>query len=190
MVTFQSTWSEQTHPTDWPASAHYSGLIGGTHNGRVSFWQEGVPATDGIQSMAERGAKSPLDAEVTTAINAGTAQHVLSGGDLRTSPGSVSMEFEVSVEFPLVTLVTMVAPSPDWFVGVSGLSLRVNSQWADEQTVVLYPWDAGTDSGLTYQAADQRTQPAGLIHRLLGFPVAVNGTVAPFGTMTFRRLPR
>ena len=29
----------------------------------------------------------------------------------------------VTTDHPRVTLVTMIAPSPDWFVGVSGLSL-------------------------------------------------------------------
>ncbi|MEO6222388.1 MAG: spondin domain-containing protein [Vicinamibacterales bacterium] len=188
VVTVQSTWSEQTHPTDWPDSAHYSPLIGGTHSSGVTFWQDGRPATEGIRAMSERGRTSPLDLEVMAAITAGTAQNLLSGPDLRTSPDSASMEFDISVGFPLVTLVTMVAPSPDWFVGVSGLSLLVNNQWSDGQTIVLYPWDAGTDSGITYKAEDLRTLPAEPIQRLLGFPVAVNGTVPPFGTMTFRRL--
>src|SRR5687767_3717150 len=190
VVTFQSDWSRATHPTNWPDDAHYSGLIGGTHSSRVTFWQEGQVASPGIQLMAEQGRKSPLDQEVLTAISAGTAQFVLSGGGLSGSPRSVSLEFDVSVNFPLVTLVTMVAPSPDWFVGVSGLSLLVNGQWANEATATLYPWDAGTDSGTTYAAENFETRPAEPIHRLLGFPVAVNGVVAPFGTMTFRRIAR
>jgi len=188
VVTLNSTWSEQTHPVDWPFNAHYSGLIGGTHNAQVTFWQEGQLASAGIQAMAERGRKSPLDAEVAAAIAVGTAQQVLSGDDIPRSPGSVSLEFEVSVGFPLVTLVTMVAPSPDWFVGVSGTPLLVNNRWLDEYAVTLYPWDAGSDSGVTYQAADLRTMPLEPIRPLTGFPVAANGAVAPFGTLAFRRI--
>lgn len=187
IVTFQSTWSAATHPNDWPADAHYSGLIGGTHSGRATFWQEGQLASPGIQAMAEQGRKTPLDQEVGAAIAAGNAEFLLSGAALGDSPGTVSLEFSARVNFPLVTLVTMVAPSPDWFVGVSGLSLLVNGQWADEIIVTLFPWDAGTDSGTTYEAENQKTVPHQPIHRLLGFPVAVNGNVAPFGTMTFRR---
>jgi hypothetical protein len=190
VVTFQSDWSPATHPTDWPDDAHYSGLIGGTHSSRVTFWQEGQLASPGIQLMAEKGRKSPLDQEVLTAIAAGNAQFVLSGDALSGSPRSVSLEFDVSVNFPLVTLVTMIAPSPDWFVGVSGLSLLVNGHWTNETTATLSPWDAGTDSGTTYAAENFETRPAEPIHRLLGFPVAVNGVVAPFGTMTFRRIAR
>lgn len=188
VVTFQSDWSPATHPTDWPEDAHYSGLIGGTHSSRVNFWQEGQLASLGIQLMAEKGRKSPLDQEVLAAISAGNAESVLSGDALSGSPRSVSLEFAISVNFPLVTLVTMVAPSPDWFVGVSGLSLLQKGQWADEAIATLFPWDAGTDSGITYAAENLESRPPTPIHRLLGFPVAVNGVVAPFGTMTFRRI--
>lgn len=127
-VTFDSTWSASTHPTDFPADAHYSGLVGGTHTSGATFWRPGSLASEGIRRMAERGAKSPLTEEVGAAITAGTAQYVLSGGDLPTSPGSVRMEFDISQTFPLVTLVTMIAPSPDWFVGVAGLPLFENDR--------------------------------------------------------------
>jgi hypothetical protein len=188
VVTFQSTWSPETHPTDWPFDAHYSGLIGGTHNSRVTFWKEGDLASPGIQLMAEKGRNSPLDQEVASAIAAGNAEFVLSGDALSGSPRSVSMEFQIGVNFPLVTLVTMVAPSPDWFVGVSGLSLLPNGQWAEEVVATLYAWDAGTDCGVTYAAENCESRPPQPIHRLSGFPVAVNGAVAPFGTMTFKRV--
>jgi hypothetical protein len=42
-VTFDSTWRREIHPTDFPADAHYSRLIGGTHSGRL----EGYPVADG-----------------------------------------------------------------------------------------------------------------------------------------------
>jgi hypothetical protein len=187
-VTFDSSWSASTHPTDFPASAHWSGLIGGTHTSAVSFWTEGSLASEGIRRMAERGSKSPLDDEVSQAIAGGTAQQVLSGPALGTSPGSVSMEFEISEAFPLVTLVTMVAPSPDWFAGVSGLPLFQNSRWVDEVRVELYAFDAGTDSGVTYSAPDLETVPRQPIARITGYPVATNGAVRPFGTFTFRRI--
>ncbi len=186
-VTFQSTWSRDTHPEDWPADAHYSGLIGGTHNSAVTFWQNGQPASPGIQAMAEQGRKSPLDQEVLAAIAAGTAQHVVSGDALSDSPGTVTLDFDIGVDFPRVTLVTMVAPSPDWFVGVAGLSLLEDGQWATERRVEVFPYDAGTDSGSTYESANEKTVPHVVIHRLLGRPVASGGTVAPFGTFTFVR---
>ena len=188
-VTFDASWSEATHPTEIPGNPHFSGLIGGTHAGSVSFWREGGLASDGIRLMAERGRQSPLDLEVGAAIGAGTAQHVLAGDDVPRSPGSISLEFEVSREFPLVTLVTMVAPSPDWFVGVSGLSLIENGDWVAEKRVLLHPYDAGTDSGVTFSSADAATDPREPIHRIGMGPLVEAAAVPHLGTFTFRRIP-
>ncbi|KAG8231524.1 hypothetical protein J437_LFUL008065 [Ladona fulva] len=42
-------------------------------------------------------------------------------------------------------------PSPDWIVGVSGLELCLrNCSWVESLKFNLYPWDAGTDDGITY----------------------------------------
>lgn len=189
-VTFEATWSDGTHPTDFPSSAHFSGLIGGTHDSTVEFWRAGDFASEGIRLMAERGSKFPLSQEVERAIGAGSANTVLSGGNLGRSPGAVNLQFDISQRFSLVTLVTMVAPSPDWFVGVSGLALFENGQWVEERRVSLDPYDAGTDSGITYGSPDLPTVPRAPIARITGYPMAAAGRVAPFGTFTFRRIDR
>jgi hypothetical protein len=188
-VTFEATWNGSSHPTDLPPNPHFSGLIGGTHRSSVAFWQSGGFATEGIRLMAERGRQTPLDLEVDAAKAAGHAENLLVGDDVPSSPGRTSLDFQVSVGYPLVTLVTMVAPSPDWFVGVSGLSLLENGVWLQERTVDLYPWDAGTDSGGTYRAADRATAPPETIHRLTGPPLSNGGAVAPMGRFVFQKLP-
>lgn len=188
-VAFEATWSRDTHPTDIPSNPHFSGLIGGTHRSSVRFWQPGSLATEGIRLMAERGRQSPLDLEVEAAIRAGHAERVLAGDDVPSSPGATTLDFTVSLEYPLVTLVTMVAPSPDWFVGVSGLNLLESGDWAAETAVDLYPYDAGTDSGATFTARDAATVPPEPIHRLGTGPVVVEGQVPRMGRFVFRRLP-
>ena len=61
---------------------------------------------------------------------------------------------------PISSQVSMLGPSPDWIVGVSGLELCLrNCSWAAEREVFLYPWDAGVDSGVSYESADQPTFP-------------------------------
>jgi hypothetical protein len=187
-VTFESTWTGISHPQDFPANAHFSGLIGATHKSTVSFWSPGTRASVGIQSMAERGSKVQLQEEVERAITAGTARLVLSGGNLAVSPAMTSMEFEMTQDAPLVTLVTMVAPSPDWFVGVTGLALFEGSAWEDDVRVDLFAYDAGTDSGVTFASADEETRPHENIARITGAPF-LNGTgVLPLGTFRFERL--
>ncbi len=181
-VTFESTWSAQTHPHEFPTSAHFSGLIGGTHNDQVSFWQVGSLASQGIQDMAEMGSKTALQQEVQAAIAAGTANAVLSGGGISPSPGSVSLTFDVEDAFPLVTLVSMLAPSPDWFVGVSGLDLHPNGTWIPQVTVDLALYDAGTDSGPSFTSPNQATVPHVLVAENTSGAFASNNHV---GTFTF-----
>lgn len=182
-VTFQSTWSQATHPVDFPSSnAHFSGLIGGTHSDQVSFWNLGALASTGIKDMAELGSKTPLRQEVEAAIGAGTANAVLSGGAIAVSPGSVAMTFQMDDAFPYVTLVSMLAPSPDWFVGVSGLNLRANGAWISQVVVPLIAHDAGTDSGPTYASPNQVTMPPVPIAEIDYGPLAANNMV---GTFTF-----
>jgi hypothetical protein len=188
-LTFESTWTAATHPLDFPSAAHFSALVGGTHSSAVSFWREGELATNGIRDMAERGRTSPLDDEIDAAVRAGRAGAVSIGGQIATSPGLVSLEFDIRQRHPLVTFVSMVAPSPDWFVGVNGLALFENGRWVDERRVALVPWDAGTDSGTTFTSADLETQPRAPIARIVTSPLSPNGQVRALGTFTFTRLP-
>ncbi len=187
VVTFAATWSAATHPNMFPSNPHFSGLIGATHRAGIRFWNPGEIATNGIEVMAELGSKTPLDVGIGRAIENGNAENLLSGDGIARSPGNVPLAFDISVEFPFVTLVSMVAPSPDWFVGVSEMSLFENGDWADEIVVELQPYDAGTDSGNTYSAPDDDTVPRIPIAHLEGAPLALGDAVAPVGTFTFRR---
>jgi hypothetical protein len=172
----------------FPGNPHFSPLIGGTHSDGVVFWEPGETASPGIEAMAEEGATSPLASEVRAAIAAGTAERVIQGGGVSRSPGTASLEFQVSEDYPLVSLVSMIAPSPDWFVGVHGLSLIENGDWVPEKTMSLAPYDAGSDSGTTYRSRNADTVPPEPIRRLEGPPVGSGAMVAPFGTFTFVRL--
>lgn len=183
-VTFESTWSAQTHPLGFPVNPHFSGLIGGTHTSQVSFWQPGALASQGIQDMAELGSKTALMQEVQAAIGAGTANAVLSGGGISPSPGSVSLTFQVDDSFPLVTLVSMLAPSPDWFVGVSALSLRENGAWLPRIVIDLVVYDAGTDGGTSYGAPNQPSVPHVAVAENSSGAFAASNHV---GTFTFVR---
>jgi hypothetical protein len=186
-VVFASTWSSTTHPQAFPAGAHWSGLVGGTHNEGVVFWEEGMLATEGIRRMAEFGSKPVLLGEVAASIQAGMAWGTLSGGGVSGGPGQVALSFTIHRDFPLVTLVSMIAPSPDWFTGVHGLSLIANGDWVAQKVVTLHLYDAGTDSGASYASPDAATVPREMIRQITGFPAEVDGVLVPFGTFTFTR---
>lgn len=184
-LTFTATWTAANFP-QYPPNPHFSGLIGGTHDTGVTFWEVGQLASLGIKNMAELGSKNALTGEVLTAIAAGTARDVISGPGLGAPPASASMTFNVYSTHPLATVVTMIAPSPDWFLGVSGLSLGTYGDWEESVVVDLDPYDAGTDSGVTYTSPNQATVPPVPIHPLGGISPFI-GT-PPLGTFTFELL--
>jgi spondin-1 len=61
----------------------------------------------------------------------------------------------------------MFGPSPDWVVGVSGLNLcRKDCSWEPSLDIDLYPWDSGTDNGISYMSPNAETQPRERMHKI------------------------
>lgn len=187
-VTFQSTWSQQSHPhpagdAQFPATAHFSSLIGAIHNDQVTFWAPDTLASPGMEVMAETGGTQILSGEFEEA-GAGVLA-ITTGPPLATTPGSVVIDTITATHaFPLLTLVTMIAPSPDWFVGVADLLLLDdNDQWRDEIIVVLYPYDAGSDDGVDYRSSNVESTPHQLVANIRGESPFSD---APIGTFTLR----
>lgn len=51
-------------------------------------------------------------------------------------------------------MVCLAGPSPDWVVGVSGLDLcQKDCTWVESKVVDLFPYDAGTDNGISYMVS-------------------------------------
>ena len=153
-VIFQGIWSNRTHPKDFPFSlwlTHFSDLIGAAHVNNFSFWGEGQIATNGFRSLAEWGSVRLVGEELSR--KKPYIKHVFKAPGLwyPNVNTNTTARFYVDRKRHYVSLASMFGPSPDWFVGVNGLNLCLrNCSWLDNLVVDLYPWDAGTDSGITY----------------------------------------
>lgn len=65
-----------------------------------------------------------------------------------------SAEFSVDRTRHLMSFLTMMGPSPDWNVGLSAEDLCTKEcGWAQKVVQDLIPWDAGTDSGVSYEVS-------------------------------------
>ena len=185
-LTFTSTWTADTHPTNYPPNPHFSGMIGATHNDAVKFWETGAVASDGIKQMAELGAKSALRSEINRAKGDDNADAIIDGRGLGRPPTSAKVTFDIRPPWNLVTVTSMLAPSPDWFVGVRKLNLLDEGMnWIDTLEVDLFVYDAGTDSGSNYTSPNQATNPRENIRRITESPFLVDGEVKPVGTFRF-----
>jgi Spondin_N len=156
---FIAEWSSETHPTSFPGNPHFSPVTGATHNDSVSIWTPGGIATNGIERMAETGSTSALQGEINTLINQGSADQFFSLGGVALSPGTRTRTISVDSDFPLISLVTMIAPSPDWFVGIHDVDLREGGVWVRELVFDLDPYDSGTDSGVNYTSSNSDVNP-------------------------------
>ena len=148
----------------------------------MAFLEAGGAATPGIESMAERGRTATLAKEIEAA-----GANALSVLRKESGPGATASDSFDSVTLTAahsrITLLTMIAPSPDWFVGVFGLSLLdAEGEWIEELTVNLYPWDAGTEEGDDFSFDNAATVPHGTITSLRGTDPFSD---APMATMSF-----
>ncbi|MFK7893350.1 MAG: spondin domain-containing protein [Granulosicoccus sp.] len=189
-ATFSASWSAETHPVNFPANPHFSPLVGAIHSEQSVLWEMGQMASPGIEQMAETGGTSLLIEEIQAVIDEGRALTSIRGSGVPLSPGSINLEFTVSQEYPLVTLVSMLAPSPDWFIGVDRLSTLDNQGgFLPAISVTLKLYDSGTDSGTRYDAANVDTQPPSAIDTVTTDPADtgfVNGEPI-VGTLLFTR---
>ena len=157
----------------------------------------GQNASAGIESTAETGSQFIFSDEVGAARADGKAEFTLAASGNASAAGTVELTFDINETFPLVTLISMVAPSPDWFVGVHDLSLFDVASGEFKQTVVveLKVYDAGSEDGQGFSLSNADTQPKQPIELLSRINPAdhdfINGTGSGgdfIATMTFERI--
>lgn len=184
-VTFNFKWNAQDFPTDYPSSAHFSKLIGWSHKPSSEFFKVGSIASEGIKNMAEIGATTALSSEFDSKIKAGEGLKSVVGNGLGSGVGELSVTLEVSDKFSSISLATMLAPSPDWYVAIINENLLENGEFIIEKTVDALTYDAGTDSGTTFKSANAPTDPADPITIINNPPIGNGKTIA---TVTFEKL--
>lgn len=178
-ITFEGFWA--TNPL--PGGAHFSPLIGATHSNPGEIFSVGSVASPGVEDVAEIGQNAALITEINNGIAGGDI------GSLILRPGNVgpaatvNLEFNATSEHHLMTFLTMIAPSPDWFVAVHDLNLQdSNGNWLDSIVVDLNSYDAGTENGTSFSLSNAATVPQGVITALddavPGSPLFGMGSIA------------
>ncbi|XP_014102210.1 spondin-1 [Bactrocera oleae] len=167
---FEGIWSNETHPTDYPFAVwltHFSDVIGASHEANFSFWGENHIATDGFRFLAEFGSPTALETELRARGPRLRTLIKAAGLWYPNVNTNTSSKFRVDRTHPKVSLVSMFGPSPDWVVGISGVDLCTEDcSWKESLDFDLYPWDAGTDNGISYMSPNSETQPRERMYRI------------------------
>uniref|UniRef100_A0AAQ5X607 Spondin-1 n=1 Tax=Amphiprion ocellaris TaxID=80972 RepID=A0AAQ5X607_AMPOC len=202
-VTFYGNWSEKTHPKDYPRRAnHWSAIIGSSHSKNYVLWEYGGFSSEGVKQVAELGSPVKMEEEirqkgddVLTVIKMKAQWPAWQPLNVRAAP---SAEFSVDRSRHLMSFLTMLGPSPDWNVGLSAEDLCTKEcGWAQKVVQDLIPWDAGTDSGFTYESPNKPTSPQDKIRPLTSldhpqspFYDPEGGAITPVARVMVERIAR
>ena len=101
--------------------------------------------------------------------------------------GNVSTLLKFNTAFSYISFASMIAPSPDWFMGISNVNLLSNNKWVDSLTVNIKVYDAGTEDGNAFEYNNPSTLPQQYVMPLTSASVLANGktTVMPVATVRF-----
>jgi Spondin_N len=92
-------------------------------------------------------------------------------------------DITLTPDFPLLSTISMMAPSPDWFSGIFDVNPAVDGVWLEEFSISTYPFDAGTEMGTTYSITNPASTPRSVIYPLVASTVPQNGILLdPTGT--------
>jgi hypothetical protein len=186
-------WTKANFPFEYPDTSlihkpHFSGLIGTGHNAGYHLFAAGQPPTPGLERLSEMGKHDPLDSEIKAAIAAGNALALTESDPLKDFSETATAEVSVDATHPMVSLVAMIAPSPDWFAGVSDVNLMENGSWAATKTVDVFAWDSGGDNGTTYLADDDDADPKQPSSQSASPHFVKDGAPMPVARITFTRM--
>lgn len=153
-----------------PTGAALSPLTAASHSRRFSAFTLYGYASPGVQAIAEAGDNSILKEELASPMAMPFVKDVVAADGPTLSGMKTSIDIKVDCMFSIVSFLSMVAPSPDWFVAKANLETFVRGKFVDKLVGPLMVYDAGTDSGRTLMAKDSMTTPRENIAPLLGLP--------------------
>lgn len=155
-ITISVNWSSPRFTV--PAGAHVTAIIGMIHAKDTALWKEGTLATPGLEDVAEIGNTIKMNAEIDMIIekNKALSKFQIAAPQIT---GTAETTLNFSTAFPLISFASMIAPSPDWFMGISNVSLLENNQWVKDLTLNIYTYDAGTEEGDVFGYNNPSTVP-------------------------------
>lgn len=141
-----------------PAGVHFTNFAGMVHNANGELWKPEKLATKGVENVAEIGNTTVILAEIDSIIRTKNALSLI----FFSPPGPTDTKTSTlycNSNYSFVSMVSMIAPSPDWFIGLSGLNLYANKKWVEDTTVQLFVYDAGTEDGDVFGYSNPATTP-------------------------------
>jgi hypothetical protein len=188
-IIITGTWKSPQHVI--PVSNHFTQFVGMLHGDDCAMYKVGSLASKGVENIAEIGSSTVLKAEMDSLISAGKALSKF----FVTIPsivGTDSTTINATIKNASISFESMIAPSPDWFVGIDSYKLIQNGKWITDVTIPVYGYDAGTEDGDVFGYANPATVPQQPISLMTPANASViangNTAIAPFASMRIVKL--
>ncbi|MBT8258747.1 MAG: spondin domain-containing protein [Bacteroidia bacterium] len=185
-ITFTPNFTDQSHPTDYPANPGFGPMMVVAHPSTVSVFREGLSATEGLEMYAEDGVTSQLEVELNSVPD--TDLPTIRIGSQISADASDFIDIVITPNTTRLSFIAKLSPSPDWFVGVDSFNLvNPDNTLVAEFELTLLAYDAGTDGGTTYDSAD--VEESGAVQVVSGDPFVnpATSSVSRFGTLHIER---
>ncbi len=163
-VWYNASWSKETHPDWFPLGAHLSPMVAWTQVRKNTIFTIGKKASAGMEEMAETGAPIALTEELDR-LRKDKLLVDYAIGSLINAPGSDEVVITASQAASIVSVVSMVAPSPDWFITAHNIPLYENGEWKDFIEVHATLYDAGTDEGKKFRSLNKDSEDVIKLYR-------------------------
>lgn len=193
-VAFDAVWTKKSHKQAYVKEAHWSPMVVASHTKKGAMWSKGKKASKGVVVVAETGSPVLLMEELAKKKDKyDILDFAKADGPIDTGSGQQIIPVKVGKGANLVSVISMIAPSPDWFIGADSVSLCVNGQWVENKEVKLFAYDGGSDRGTKFKSKDKKEKKQKKIKAIKGkknkksqFSKYFKKKVPAFGMVTFK----
>jgi len=177
-------WSEQVFPKQYPQwrpPAQWSKSVGYSHQDSFSLFSLGALVDEGVRQFVETGSSEVLDQSSSnrTFLDAILAPPIVQG------VGNTSTNVFVDGNHSMISVITKIVPSPDWFIGLDSVNLCQEGRFIQSFNTEAFPLDAGTDNGFTFTSPNWETEPRAEV-----FQISNSFPAHPAGSFHYPSLPR
>ena len=173
-----------------PQGVHFTSVVGMVHNEKTYLWRNGTLASLGVENIAEVGSATRIRSEIDSNLAKSLAISLI----LINAPaptGTSKTAIYCNSNYSRISFQSMIAPSPDWFIGIDTFNLFPNNQWISDTTINLFGYDAGTEEGDIFSLNNPATIPQQNIQLLTSENASVlangNSPLKPIASVRFIR---
>lgn len=147
-IQFKNHWNKADHVA-FPDNAHFSPIVAVAHTEKFQLFSLGNLATPGFEDLAELGRTGKILTEIEAAMKKGKISTVQVSEALypKRDGNDLSMRITVTADHDLISFASMIAPSPDWIVGVDALDTFKDGKFIDAAEFELFAINGGTEEG-------------------------------------------